>query len=170
MTGLPAQHLAGGWVLVNPSAVPVVLRALLTVEQVQRRDGISASPEFTHLVATLAEAAGELRASTGGRSEVPRQRGMAASAASDRVVLFDPVSAEQAARIIGCTARNVRGLCTRGAFESAQRRPEGWVMERAEVVDRARARSTVLAAPGGSGSARWPATGQQARRGANSRW
>jgi hypothetical protein len=168
VTGFPAQHLAGGWVMVHPSAVAVVCRALLAVEQQHRRDGIAASPEFTHLTATFAEAAGQARASGPGRSEVPQQGGLAASAASVRMVLVDPVSAEQAARIIGCTSRNVRGLCASGAFESAQRGPGGWEIERAEVAERARSVTSPVRV--GSGSARWPAVGQQARRGANSRW
>lgn len=168
MTGFPAQHLAGGWVVVHPSSVAVVCRALLAVEQQHRRDGIAASPEFTCLAATFAEASDAVRSSVAGRAEVPGLAGLRGSWASDRVVLVDPVSAEQASRIIGCTSRNVRGLCTRGAFETAQRGPGGWVIERSEVVDRARA--VASASRGGAGSAVWPPVSRQARRGANSRW
>lgn len=167
MSELPAKNLAGGWVLVAPSAAGVIARALAAAENQTRVNGYPPPPDFTCLMAVFAHAVAEQQTPAApGRSEVPRQREVAASAVSVRMVLADPVSAEQAAAQLGCTARNVRDLCARGSFETAQRSRAGWEIERAEVADRAKAQDSAASpARGGSRNAGyWARADQQARR------
>jgi hypothetical protein len=169
---VPAQNLAGGFVLVHPAAAGVVSRALAAAEQLQRRDGYLPPADFALLVEVFAVATQEQRSSTAGRSEVPRQRPSAESAPSVRMVLADPVTAEQAAEILGCTSRNVRDLCSRGVFESAQRNRSGWEIERAEVAERLQGPNSAdsPARGKGRGTGGWAAFDQQPRRGTNARW
>jgi len=159
----PALLLPDGYVLVAPQSAGVIQRSLEKVAELQRRDGLPASPAFQVLVAVFAQATAEARASEAGRSEVPQQRLVAASVASDRgsVVLVDPVSAEQAAELLGCSSRNVRDLCFREVFDSAQRTRAGWEIERAEVQERA---SQSPSAAGRRPSAYWAGVDAQARR------
>jgi hypothetical protein len=160
----PALLLPGGCVMVMPTAAGVVLRSLEKIAELQRRDGLPASSAFQALVAVFAEATAEVRSSEAGRSEVPQQRLVTASVASDRgSVLVDPVSAEQAAELLGCSSRNVRGLCSREVFETAQRTRAGWEIERAEVQGRARQRSPSVVL-GSRGRAYWAGVDAQARR------
>lgn len=161
---LPALLLPGGCVLVMPQSVGVVSRSLAKTRELQRRDGMPPSPAFQILADTFDEATEIVRRSATGTSEVPQQSRVTASPASDRgSVLADPMSAEQAAELLGCSARNVRALCSREVFETAQRTRAGWEIERTEVQERAREKppSVVL---GSRGRAYWAGADAQAQR------
>jgi excisionase family DNA binding protein len=70
------------------------------------------------------------RTEANGSAEVPSAR---------RRAKFSPVewiTPQEAAEMLGCSDRNVRDLCARGALESAQRKGSRWLVDRAEISAR----------------------------------
>jgi hypothetical protein len=49
----------------------------------------------------------------------------------------DTVGTDEAAQLLGCKPRNVRSLCARGTFATAEQRGRQWAIDRAEVISRA---------------------------------
>lgn len=129
MTGVPdglALPLPGGLLLLGGRGTRVVAAALALAERIAARDGIAPPADWVAVRAAVTAAA-----SDSGSAEVPAPPVVAAS----RVVVMDPVSTVEAAEMLGCTARNVRDLCARGAF-AASRLGGRWVLEREEVTAR----------------------------------
>lgn len=127
-----------GWAVLSPAAV---LRLLACVEFLRRgavRSGAGLPAWVGPVAAGLEVAAAEARAagsSVGGSAEVPPGQGQAGLAA------VDLVDSGEAARMLGCSTRNVTGLCTRGVFVSAVKRGRVWWISGAEVAARALAGS-----------------------------
>lgn len=138
MTAAPdplATPLPGGMVLLGPLGVLMLNRALVTAERTAARDGISAPREVATLRGVLAGVYEAARSSASGRSEVPPPGALAASAAPS-TVRVDPIGTSEAASLLNCSTRNVRDLCRRGVFASAQCRSRRWEVERDEVLAR----------------------------------
>jgi hypothetical protein len=121
-------------VVVRPGGAVLLLAAMTGAERYWAQHGAVPPAGWSELYGTLAAVAG----SGSGTAVLPLRHGGGGSAPSPTsVVMVDPVNTSEAAEMLGCTARNVRGLCRRGAFESAGHRGSGWVMERVEVLARA---------------------------------
>ncbi|MFY1656905.1 helix-turn-helix domain-containing protein [Micromonospora sp. WMMD1274] len=130
--------LGSGQFLAGPVGALYLARALAVAERVAARDGVRPPADFVALRAVVDVAAAEARAAATGSLEVPATPHGAQSEVigSDPVVLVDPVDVREAAALLGCSTRNVRAHCRRGAFATARRRPGGWLLERADVLAR----------------------------------
>lgn len=137
----PLLRLGHGQVLLGGSALLDVVRALAAAQQVTRRDGISPNQRWLWLQAELTAEAACIPPSTAapGSAAVPQ---LDVSAWSSQ----DLVDTKEAAAMLGCQARNVRDLCSRGVFESGRQIAGRLLLQRveieAEVHRRAEARRT----------------------------
>lgn len=125
--------MPGGYALLGPDGVRRVLYALHAAQRVSRVDGIEPPAEQRRLRSTLAAVLDGFRSE---HAELPFPPVMRASEASSSE-WADPIGTSVAATLLGCTDRNVRSLCGRGVFDTAGVRAGQWVIERAEVLQRA---------------------------------
>jgi len=138
-----AQGLGPGLVLLGPTGVEVVHRALAATIRVLRGDGIGPSPQLRELlevVEAARSAAGTPFHAGRGTSEPPGAGERAACGAQDQLEV------REAASMLGISQGYVRRLCRRGAVESAHRDAGRWLLDRVEVDalrdDRAHSRRT----------------------------
>lgn len=127
--------LSGGEVLLQPAGVRVVRAAMGALQRALGRDGIGLPPAAHDLAALLDDAAAtaaplSVRTAGCGSPAVPSEGERALSA------LLDPITAEEAAKMLDRKPRNGRDLCARGAFPSARKVGGRWLLERADVLDR----------------------------------
>ncbi|MFF0862340.1 helix-turn-helix domain-containing protein [Nonomuraea sp. NPDC003560] len=131
-TGLP-----GGLVLLGPVGVAYCERALRLAQRAAVRDGAASRPQVRRLAELLGAAleaiaaAAQDRASVSGSAEVPQDPPPPPSEA---------VGTEEAAELLGITARGVRDLCRRGTLPAVQVGGR-WVIDRADLVAYADKRS-----------------------------
>jgi len=129
--------LGSGVVLVGPVGVLRIAAALAAAEATGRRDGVRPPSVFVELRALFEGAAAEARrAAARGSAELPRTAAPSSSATSTAPVVVDPIGSAEAAELLGCTARNLRDLCCRGVFDTAQILAGRWVVSRREVEAR----------------------------------
>jgi hypothetical protein len=140
-SGVPggvALNLGGGQVLLGPDGARRVMWALVAAERVMARDGIAPPAGHADLRAVVENAVREIGHSDTGTSELPSAAGLSQSIpSSPQMSWVDPIDTSTAAQILRCGPRNVRYLCDRGVFETAEIRGSRWLMERAEVAARA---------------------------------
>ncbi len=105
----------------------------VAVDQAWRRDGVRPPRSLDGARALLAAAAGlpAGEAAENRRAEVPLRPDLAASGSTEWI------GTTEVARMLGCTGRNVRDLCERGALATARRRGGRWAVDRLEVAERA---------------------------------
>ncbi|WP_369053899.1 MerR family transcriptional regulator [Kineococcus terrestris] len=129
-------RLAGGEVLLSGSAVLDVLRALLTAERVAAADGIAPSRAWRWLSEEFRQAAADVQArnaltaggtATRGSAEVPQLE-------QPSPLRQDLIETKEAARMLGCTPRNVRDLAQRGVLDSGRQVAGRLLLERTEVA------------------------------------
>jgi hypothetical protein len=120
--------LPPGAVVLSPADAALCATALEVVTQLARRDGVEPRARVGELLDLLRAATAQVASDAGVSASVTSERGGAGS------VLLDPVPALEAAKMLGCTAHNVRDLCRRGGFASARRLGGSWLVERDEVT------------------------------------
>ncbi|MEV8510835.1 hypothetical protein [Dactylosporangium sp. NPDC051484] len=130
-----ATPLPGGLVLLGPAGTLMFWRALVTAETAARRDGIRAPADVAAVRRLLEVAARDARSAVSGSTEVPPPADLARFETTSGVRL-DPIGTGEAASLLGCGQRNVRDLCRREVFASAQCRSGVWTIERDEVLAR----------------------------------
>jgi hypothetical protein len=124
----PLIRTGSGHVLLGGSALADVVRALKAAQHVTRGDGFGPNPRWLWLLEQLeAELAASGNASSPGIEELPP---IAARSLSDE----QPITTREAAELLGCTARNVRGLSSRGVLESGRVVAGRMIFDRTEVV------------------------------------
>ncbi len=138
-----AIALGGGQVLLGPIGSLLVDRALAIAQVDGRRNGLRPPATFTALQAILERAAAEARSTAGGSAELPHAADPASSTTSPpSSVMVDPVGTATAAKLLGCSARNIRDLASRGVFETATVRGGCWWVERQEIEARLLSRAS----------------------------
>ncbi len=147
VTGLPGGgllRLGRRQVLSGGDATPHTAFAYRLAAMALRDRGLPAPPRFHRYWREWEEAAAEDVAAGCGSAEVPPPADPESleSSSSVGLGLVDPIGVTEASMILRCRPRNVRDLCRRGVFESAQRRSVGWLIERLEVAQRATAQAT----------------------------
>ena len=128
MAGLVTE-LIGGEVLLHRDGVRYAEYAMRAALASQRRNGLPSPPNAVALYRALHTATGRLHASATGSPELPP---LAVAGSS---TVMDTISAPAAARLLGCTARNVRDLCARGVL-TGTRAGGRWHVDRVEVQAR----------------------------------
>ena len=116
---------------ITPAGANVLLSGVEAANFWWSRNGKSPPAGWREATAVLLEVA-----IAAGMRPMPPGRPPVESAAT----FADPITARQAAFLLGCSPRNVRYLCQRETITSAQRRSGQWIMEKAEVVALAEAR------------------------------
>jgi ERCC4-type nuclease len=121
--------LPGGVVLTWGQGVLETASAFETLKGVRRSNGASSSPRLDARLDALRDAAREVLSSAPGTTEPTWAAGVPVFA------MTDPVTAKEAAQMIGCSDSYLRRQCRRGRFETADR-PDGrtWLIERADVL------------------------------------
>lgn len=128
----PLLRLGGGRALLGGSALLDVVLALETTQHVTGRDGYGPHLRWRFLLEQLrAEAASIHPASVEGSPELPPIHSLAG-------LRRDEIDSAEAARMLGCTARNVRDLHARGAL------PPGRMVSRRLLLDRRAVAAEVL--------------------------
>ncbi len=149
MTAVPAPDplvtpLPGGMVLVGPRGSRRLLSAVYVLAEVEERRNGATPADLLTLRAALEVAAEQARRNTAEAAEYRAWPAMSSPRrSSSSTVGAGSIGTREAARLLGCTDRNVRALCRRGVFDSAVRRAGTWWMERSEVA----ARITMVRAP-----------------------
>lgn len=128
------QMLGAGELLLSGPAVLWFATVAERAVHGQRANG-ARNPVAERWLTIAVEASNRTRTAASGRPAVPP----APVSSSSRLV--DPIGASEAAVIMNRKARNVRDLCKRGSFESAQQTQGRWQIERAEVLARAERRA-----------------------------
>jgi hypothetical protein len=119
--------LSGGELLLGPEGVRYARMAIAHAARAMHRDGLPLPTGALYLQALLEQASCRIAASDIGSAEVPSGVGLSLSQP------VDPVTATEAARMFGCTTRNVTLKCSGGRFASAVKVSGVWLIERAEV-------------------------------------
>lgn len=123
-------ELVGGEVLLHRDGVRYAEQAMRAAFVSQRRNGLPSPPAAVALYRALHTAVGRLQASGCGSAELPP---LAVAGSSTGM---DTMTAPAAARLLGCTDRNVRDLCARGVL-TGTRAGGRWHVDRVEVQARA---------------------------------
>jgi hypothetical protein len=126
--------LGGGQLLIGPVGALYVARALAAAERAAGRDGVRPPADFVTLLAAAVRAADQAHAFAPETAKVSWPTDVSTSPGADRWI--DPVDVGEVARMLGCSPQWARSLCRRGEFTTAQRRPNGWLVDRGEVVVR----------------------------------
>lgn len=124
---------AGGEVLLGPDGVRFARMAMTVAAREQARSGLALPEPARELRQLLEQAVGQLpplTASAGGSAELPP----APASASSRALPDDPVTTEEAARMLGCSVRRVVQMCAGVGLDSAVKVGRSWLVERAEVL------------------------------------
>lgn len=136
-------HVLGdGSVLLEGTAVPIALEGLRALGRERRGNGTglpAVAVELADWLMVAAELAVRLsqaqNGSVAGTSTVPRRPSAPSSPSQD------PVDVEEAAVQLQHSESYVRRMCRAGAFVTARKSAGAWLIDRAEVVARATARS-----------------------------
>lgn len=131
MSGGLARAMTEPRAEVSPQGAWLLLSCMEQARKQWKQNGSAPPPGFDEMYDVLAPVA----IAAGGKP-IPIRHAQPAEATS---AFTNPITATQAAYLLGITPRGVRDLCARGVFETARRRQAGWLIERAEVVARAAA-------------------------------
>ncbi len=129
MAGLVTE-LTGGEILLHRDGVRWVEMALRAALVSQRRNGLPSPPAAVALYRALHTATSRLQASASGSAELPPLT------VAGTLTVMDTIPTSVAARLLGCSARNVRDLCSRGVL-TGTRAGGRWHVDRVEVQARA---------------------------------
>jgi len=122
--------LGGGELLLSGVSVAAVLAACRLAVRVARRDGIGVPGVLVELEAAAALGTARMARSGSGTSEYPSGVEGAESLPEDLI------GVQEAARMLGTSARAVRARCARGTLSTAQLVGGRWLLDRVEVQDR----------------------------------
>lgn len=126
----PVGQALGDHVLLGPRGLRVVRASMQTLQAALRRDGIGMPADALEVLAAVEAAVAHAGASAGcGSPAVPF------AVVGGESALLDPVTTQEAARMLGTQARNVRDLCGRGSLP-ARKVGGRWFIERADVLER----------------------------------
>lgn len=119
-----------GAVLVTGADVLRVRSALGAVVRASRRTNGGVPADLALIYDQFARAAEVVETSASGSRHMPPEVELSQSAHDE------PIGADEAAGLLGCSRRNVRDLCVRGSIVTARKVGSHWFMDRAEIVGR----------------------------------